>query len=53
METDPEYAEAVLRLRLHEHLTDDDIALFNSRVIRSHDNPNGVDLGDERAWLRL
>ena len=48
MEGDPKYAQAVLRLRVHENLTDDDIALFNSRVIKSHDSPNGVDLADKR-----
>jgi hypothetical protein len=48
MEADPEYADAVLRLRVHEHLMDDDIALFNSHVIQSHDNPNGMNLADRR-----
>jgi len=48
MEDDKEFADAVLRLRLHEALTQEDIALFNSRVVRSLDNPQGVDLANER-----
>lgn len=47
MEHDKEFAEAVLRLRLHEPLTQDDVDLFNSRVIKSYENPDGVDLGGE------
>jgi len=48
MERDKEFADAVLRLRVHEPLTREDIDLFNSRVVRSHENPDGVDLGNER-----
>jgi hypothetical protein len=48
MESDPEYAKAVLHLRVHDDLTREDIALFNSRVIKSHEHPNGVDLAHQR-----
>jgi hypothetical protein len=48
MEGDNEFAEAVLQLRLHEALMKEDVALFNSRVVRSPNNPQGVDLAEER-----
>lgn len=48
MEGDREFAEAVLRLRTHEDLTQEDIMLFNTRVLKSVENPNGVDLADEQ-----
>ena len=48
MESDREVADAVLRLRRHEQLTREGIALFNSRVIRSLENPGGIDLADKQ-----
>jgi hypothetical protein len=44
MKEDREYAKAVLRLRTRE-CTLDDLDLFNSCVIKSATNPNGVDMG--------
>jgi PIF1-like helicase len=43
MKGDPEYARAVNNLRIHQ-CSQQDIDLFNSRVIKSVDNPNGVDM---------
>ena len=43
MKDDPEYAAAVLRYR-ERKCTLDDVDLFNSRLIQSLENPNGVDL---------
>jgi hypothetical protein len=47
MEHDPEYGEAVLRTRVHEN-TPEDIALYNTRVLKDAYNPGGVDLEDDR-----
>ncbi|PPQ75766.1 hypothetical protein CVT24_002642 [Panaeolus cyanescens] len=47
MKGDPEYAEIVLRLRTRES-TLSDVEFFNTRVIRSGDNPTGIDMGTER-----
>ena len=44
MKDDPEYANAVNNLR-NRQCTDDDLDLFNSRVIKSAINPQGVDMG--------
>jgi hypothetical protein len=44
MKLDPEYADAVSRLRVRE-CTYEDVELFNSRVIRSADNSIGIDMG--------
>lgn len=43
MKGDPEYARAVNNLRIRQ-CSQQDIDLFNSRVIKSVDNPNGVDM---------
>lgn len=43
MKSDVEYGAAVNRLRIRE-CTRDDVKLFNSRVIKSIDKPNGVDM---------
>jgi hypothetical protein len=48
MKVDPEYGNAVTRLR-HCQCTLEDVELFNSRVIRSADNPNGVDMGTDNT----
>lgn len=46
MKSDPEYANAVQRLRTREcHL--EDVELFNTRVIKSSMYPEGVDMGNE------
>lgn len=44
MKLDPAYAEAVNRLRVRS-CTYEDVELFNSRVIKSANNPSGVDMG--------
>ncbi|PPQ75657.1 hypothetical protein CVT26_001814 [Gymnopilus dilepis] len=44
MKSDPEYAAAVLRLRRRQ-CTLADVDLFNSRVIKSVDKPEGIDMG--------
>lgn len=46
MKDDPEYGDAVCRLRTRE-CTIDDVDLFNSRVIRSPSWPNGVDMSTD------
>ena len=43
MKTDPEYADAVLRLRT-QYCTVEDVDLFNSRLIKSASHPDGVDM---------
>ncbi|THV05582.1 hypothetical protein K435DRAFT_790095 [Dendrothele bispora CBS 962.96] len=43
MKGDLEYADAVGRLRMRQ-CTQKDVELFNSRVIKSADNPNGIDM---------
>ena len=43
MKTDPEYARAVNHLRIRQ-CTTEDMDLFNSRVIKSADNPDGIDM---------
>jgi hypothetical protein len=43
MESDPQYAEAVGRLRIHQ-CNNDDIILFNSRCIQSSLRPSGVNM---------
>ena len=45
MTTDPSYAQAIGRLRLRE-CNFDDVTLFNSCVIKSLDNPNGIDMSN-------
>jgi hypothetical protein len=49
MKEDPAYAESVNRLRVRQ-CTPDDVDLFNSRLIRSANHPEGVDMGDEENW---
>ena len=44
MKEDPDYARAVGHLRTRQ-CTVKDLELFNTRVIKSADNPNGVDMG--------
>ena len=45
MKSDPEYANAVQRLWTRQcHL--EDVELFNIRVIKSCDHPQGIDMGD-------
>lgn len=44
MKSDPEYGSAVQRLRTRD-CTFEDMDLFNSRVVKSALNPNGVDMG--------
>jgi len=45
MKSDPEYASAVQRLRTREcHI--EDVELFNSCLIKSSTNPEGIDMGD-------
>jgi PIF1-like helicase len=46
MKNDPEYGEAVLRLRKRQ-CTADDVKLFNSRVVFSPDNPQGIDMSTD------
>jgi hypothetical protein len=43
MKNDPEYSEAVLRLRKRQ-CTADDVKLFNSRVVLSSEHPQGVNM---------
>jgi len=43
MKGDPEYGEAVNRLRRRD-CTDEDVDLFNSRLVRSASNPGGIDM---------
>lgn len=43
MKEDPEYGAAVGRLRLRQ-CTEEDVQLFNSRVIKSAEYPGGVDM---------
>jgi len=43
MKSDPEYADAVLRLRTRE-CTLEDVELFNSRLIKSAMKPDGIDM---------
>ena len=43
MKSDPEYADAVLRLRTRD-CTIEDVDLFNSRLIKSASHPDGVDM---------
>ncbi|KAG1779377.1 hypothetical protein EV702DRAFT_966447, partial [Suillus placidus] len=45
MKSNPEFGEAVHRLRLRQ-CTFEDVDLFNSQLIRSANNPDCVDLGD-------
>ena len=45
MAADPSYAQAISRLRLRE-CNFDDVSLFNSRVIKSLDNPNGINMSN-------
>lgn len=44
MKGDPEYAEAVGRLRIGQ-CTEHDVDLFNSRVVKSNIRPGGIDMG--------
>lgn len=46
MKEDPEYAQAVGRLRVRQCIQSD-VDLFNSRCVKSFDCPNGVDMGEE------
>lgn len=43
MKTDPEYGAAVCRLRTRE-CTFEDVELFNTRVVKSTANKNGIDM---------
>ena len=43
MESDPVYASAVSRTRIHQN-TAEDVALYNTRVMRTVHHPGGVDL---------
>ena len=49
MMDDADYVEAVLRYRKCES-TLDDVELFNSWLIKSLENPHGVDLGTPAYW---
>jgi len=44
MKHDPEYGVAVQRLRVRE-CTVEDVDLFNSRLVKSVTNDNGMDMG--------
>ncbi|KAG2124013.1 hypothetical protein DEU56DRAFT_744929, partial [Suillus clintonianus] len=44
MKTDPEFGAAVQRLRVRQ-CTYEDVDLFNTRVVRSSSNTQGIDLG--------
>ncbi len=46
MKGDPEYADAVSRLRVRS-CTEADVDMFNSRVIKSEENTNGIDMSVE------
>jgi len=46
MKGDPEYTRAVNNLRTCQ-CTHKDVDLFNSRVIKSADNPDGVDMNTD------
>jgi hypothetical protein len=46
MKADPEYGEAVMHL-CSRTCMQDDVDLFNSRVIKSLNNPGGVDMGNK------
>jgi hypothetical protein len=46
MKTDPEYGDAVNRLR-ERRCTPADLDLFNSRIVKSGAHPEGVDMGIE------
>jgi len=46
MEKDPEFAAAVARLRIRD-CTEEDLELFNSRVLYSTAKPNGIVLDDD------
>jgi hypothetical protein len=48
MKSDPEYGECVARLRLRE-CTEEDVSLFNSRILRSPRNPAGVRLSPSES----
>ncbi len=48
MKDDPEYTAAVLRLR-KRRCTVADAMLFNSRLVKSSNNPAGVDLSSDEA----
>ncbi len=51
MKLDPGYADAVLRLRVRD-CTEDDVKIFNSRVVKSEDNPDGVSLDTPSSLKR-
>ncbi len=46
MKADPEYADAVSRLRVRS-CTEEDVDMFNSRVIKSEENSDGIDMSAE------
>ncbi|KAG2352758.1 hypothetical protein BDR07DRAFT_1383930 [Suillus spraguei] len=45
MKEDPEYGDAVNHLRVRK-CTEEDVDLFNSRLIKSATHQNGIDMGD-------
>ena len=49
METDAEYANAVTHLRTRECIPED-IDLFNTRVIKSSTNENGIDMASDQNF---
>ena len=52
METNPEYASAVNRLRIRK-CNFDDVDLFNSRTIMNSVGKNGVKMGTPEIWKQL
>ncbi len=46
MKSDPEYADAVSRLRVRS-CTEQDVDMFNSRIIKSEEHPKGIDMSVE------
>lgn len=50
MQDNPEYGAAVVRLRVRQCLPSD-VTLFNSRVIKSSETPDGVTLDSEEHFL--
>ncbi|KAF5335017.1 hypothetical protein D9758_016196 [Tetrapyrgos nigripes] len=49
MSSDPEFGEAILRLRNRE-CTQDDVDLFNSRRIKSWDHLSGLELSEKKYY---
>ncbi len=46
MKSDPEYADAVSRLRVRS-CTEQDVDMFNSCIIKSEEHPKGIDMSVE------